>query len=170
MLPDSRYLLGELSRLVIVSGGQTGVDRAAWDVAIELGLSIGGWVPKGRLAEDGAIPVRYTGLREADSVDPAVRTVLNVRDSDATLIFSHGPLTGGSRLTFETAKRLKRPLLHVDLTRTPDAEAIASVQAWLLTVLPNILNVAGPRASGDPTAGAHAAAVLRSALTRDRTK
>ncbi len=71
---------------MIVSGGQTGVDRAAWDVAIELGLPIGGWVPKGRRAEDGVIPERYTGLREAESADPAVRTALNVRDSDATRI------------------------------------------------------------------------------------
>jgi Circularly permutated YpsA SLOG family len=64
----------------IVSGGQTGADRAAWDVALELGLEIGGWVPKGRLAEDGSIPERYTGRREAALADPAVRTVLNVRD------------------------------------------------------------------------------------------
>ena len=95
-----------MSRVLIVSGGQTGVDRAAWAAAIELGLPIGGWVPKGRLAEDGEIPARYAGLREAESAEPAVRTALNVRDSDATLIFSHGPLTGGSRLTFDTAARL----------------------------------------------------------------
>ena len=150
--------------MVIVSGGQTGVDRAAWDVAIELGLTIGGWVPKGRLAEDGAIPERYTGLREAESADPAVRTVLNVRDADATLIFSHGPLTGGSRLTFETAVRLERPVLHVDLSSTPDVEAVAAVRAWLLAVRPDRLNVAGPRASGDASAGEHAGAVLRQAL------
>ena len=150
--------------MVIVSGGQTGVDRAAWDVAMELGLPIGGWVPKGRRAEDGRIPERYTGLREADSTDPAVRTGLNVRDSDATMIFSHGPLTGGSRLTFETAARLRRPVLHIDLTTMPDAEAVSSVRAWMLTVRPNILNVAGPRASGDPSIGAHAAAVLREVL------
>ena len=149
---------------MIVSGGQTGVDRAAWDVAFELGLPIGGWVPKGRRAEDGVIHERYIGLREAESADPAVRTVLNVRDSDATLIFSHGPLTGGSRLTFETAARLKQPVLHVDLTDTTDAGAVAKVQAWLVAVRPGILNVAGPRASGDASIGAHAAAVLRQAL------
>jgi hypothetical protein len=150
--------------VVIVSGGQTGVDRAAWDVAIELGLPIGGWVPKGRRAEDGAIPESYIGLREAESADPAVRTALNVRDSDATVIFSHGPLTGGSRLTFETAARLKRPVLHVDLTNTSDGEAVGQVQAWLVAVRPNILNVAGPRASGDASIGAHAGAVLRQTL------
>jgi hypothetical protein len=150
--------------VVIVSGGQTGVDRAAWDVAMELGLPIGGWVPKGRRAEDGVIPERYTGLREAESTDPAVRTVLNVRDSDATLIFSHGPLMGGSRLTFETAARLKRPVLHADLTNTTDAEAVTAVLAWLRIVAPNTLNVAGPRASGDASIGEHAGAVLREVL------
>jgi hypothetical protein len=155
--------------VVIVSGGQTGVDRAAWDVAIEVGLPIGGWVPKGRLAEDGAIAQRYTGLREAESADPAMRTVLNVRDSDATLIFSHGPLTGGSRLTFETAGRLRRPVLHVDLSNTTDAEAVTAVRAWLLGVRPEILNVAGPRASGDASAGERAAAVLRELLQRRRS-
>jgi hypothetical protein len=149
---------------MIVSGGQTGVDRAAWDVAIELGLPIGGWVPKGRLAEDGPIPERYAGLREAESPDPAVRTVLNVRDSDATLIFSHGLLTGGSRLTFDTTHRLKRPVFHVDLSKRSDAEAVAAVRTWLVAIRPDILNVAGPRASGDVSIGEHAGAVLRQAL------
>src|SRR5262245_28634364 len=66
----------------IVSGGQTGDDRAALDVALEQGIEIGGWVPKGRVAEDGTIPERYVALQEATSADPAVRTRLNVRDSD----------------------------------------------------------------------------------------
>lgn len=153
-------------RPLIVSGGQTGVDRAAWDAAIELGLPIGGWVPKGRLAEDGEIPATYAGLREADSADPAVRTVLNVRDSDATLIFSRGPLTGGSRLTFDTAARLERPVLHVDLTNTPHPEAVASVSAWLQAIRPDVLNVAGPRASVDTAVGELSRAVLREALRR----
>jgi hypothetical protein len=75
----------------IVSGGQTGADQAALDVALERGLQVGGWVPKGRLAEDGPIPERYSGLVETQSSDPAVRTSLNLRDSDATLIVSHSP-------------------------------------------------------------------------------
>ena len=152
--------------LTIVSGGQTGVDRAALDVAIELGIPTGGWVPKGRLAEDGVIPARYVNLREADSADPSVRTRLNVRDSDATLILSQGKLTGGSRLTFVEATRLGRPVLHVDLTGRTDAEAAATVQTWLAAARPNILNIAGPRASGDGKIGARATAVLRNALGR----
>ena len=145
----------------VVSGGQTGADRAALDVALECGLEIGGWVPRGRLAEDGPIAARYTGLRETESADPAVRTARNVRDSDATLILSHGPLTGGSLFTMQTAGKLGRPALHVDLTGKSDAAAAAEIRAWLMTVRPNILNVAGPRASGDPTIGARARRVLR---------
>jgi len=151
-------------KLTVVSGGQTGVDRAALDVAIELGLPTGGWVPKGRLAEDGVIAERYTNLREADSADPAVRTVMNVRDSDATLILSHGPVSGGSRLTLVEATRLGRPALHIDLVGRTDDEAVAGIRAWLGDVRPGILNVAGPRASGDPAIGDRATAVLRAVL------
>src|SRR3990172_585133 len=99
----------------IISGGQTGADRAAWDVALERGLRIGGWVPRGRLAEDGPIPARYTGLVETDSAALAVRTVRNVRDSDATLVVSHGPPSGGSRLALDEALRRRRTRLHLDL-------------------------------------------------------
>ena len=99
----------------IVSGGQTGADRAALEFARANGLGTGGWVPRGRLAEDGPIPEDYLGLLEADSTDPAVRTALNVRDSDATLILSHGPLTGGSLLTLQEATGIEKPVLHLDL-------------------------------------------------------
>ena len=148
----------------IVSGGQTGADRAAWDVALELGLEIGGWVPKGRLAEDGSIPERYTGLREAALADPAVRTVLNVRDSDATLIVLSGPLSGGSLLTFQEAVRCGRPVLHLDLRVLQPAEAVAQLRQWLHAVDPATLNVAGPRASHYPAIGVRVATLLRAAL------
>mgnify|MGYP003793290687 CR=1 FL=1 len=87
----------------IVSGGQTGVDRAALDVAMQLGIPVGGWCPRGRRAEDGRIPDSYP-LREASSVNYAKRTELNVRDSDGTLILSGGPLTGGTALTESLAR------------------------------------------------------------------
>jgi hypothetical protein len=148
----------------IVSGGQTGADRAAWDVALERGLAIGGWVPRGRLAEDGAIPDRYAGLRETESADPAVRTSRNVRDSDATLIVSRGPLSGGSLLTLHEATRLARPVLHVDLAAAAPAAAAAAVRKWLAALDPAVLNVAGPRASKDPAIGERVAALLRAAL------
>src|SRR5512134_2815539 len=121
---------------MIVSGGQTGADRAAWEVARERGIAIGGWVPKGRLAEDGTLPAHYTGLRETDSTDPAVRTALNVRDSDATLVVSHGALSGGSLLTVREAARLGRPVLHLDVSRLGRPEAAARLAKWLDTVAP----------------------------------
>lgn len=150
--------------MTIISGGQTGVDRAALDVAIELGLPVWGWVPKGRLAEDGRIPDRYVNLRETDTPDYPRRTFLNVRDSDATLILSNGPLTGGSLFTMETAVKLGRPSLHVDLTGKSDAAAATAIREWLQKTSPRTLNVAGPRASGDAAIGVRAAAVLRQVL------
>ena len=123
-------------------------------------------MPKGRVAEDGRIPERYAGLREAESSDPAVRTRLNVRDSDATLIVSHGPLAGGSLLTTEEARRIGRPVLHVDLSLRRVADAVAEVREWLAATAPATLNVAGPRASGDPAIGDAVAALLRAVLRR----
>jgi hypothetical protein len=151
----------------IVSGGQTGADRAALDAALALGLAIGGWVPRGRGAEDGTVPARYAGLRECASSDPSERTALNVRDSDATLIVSHGPLAGGSRLTLDHAERLGRPVLHLDLLSAEPPPAVARLLAWLRAVDPRTLNVAGPRASEDPAIAGAVGALLREALRTD---
>jgi membrane protease YdiL (CAAX protease family) len=148
----------------IVSGGQTGADRAALDVALALGLEVGGWVPRGRRAEDGRIPDRYPGLAETDSDDPAIRTVRNVRDSDATLVLSHGPLCGGSLLTLREARRAGRPALHLDLDVLSETSAAERLRAWLEELRIATLNVAGPRASEDPAIAASTAAVLRAAL------
>ena len=148
----------------VVSGGQTGADRAALDVAIEQGLLVGGWVPKGRLAEDGPIPAQYPGLVETESSDLALRTVQNVRDSDATLIVSHGPPSGGSLFTLEEARRSRKPVLHLDLLRLAPASAAAQLLEWLADVDPAVLNVAGPRASEDVTIFAAVAALLRAVL------
>lgn len=148
----------------VVSGGQTGADRAGLDAALERGLAIGGWVPKGRAAEDGVIPDRYTGLVETESADPAVRTALNVRDSDATLIVSRGPLSGGSLLTKREAIRQNRPVLHLDLDALTYAEAVTRLRNWLRDADPATLNVAGPRASHDEAIAGLVAAVLREVL------
>lgn len=134
----------------IVSGAQTGVDRAALDVALELGIPCGGWVPLGRIDENGVIPARYPGLVETDSADWNERTEANVRDSDGTLIISRGPLTGGSRYTAEVARDLGRPLLHADLATPPLAAVAGSVRRWTEANSIGVLNVAGPRASKDP--------------------
>lgn len=148
----------------VVSGGQTGVDRAALDVALALGLSCGGWCPRGRRAEDGPIPARYP-LRETPSADYPVRTRWNVRDSDATLILRLGPADRGTALTARLAAGLGRPLLDLDLSATPEAEALAAARAWVEACRVRVLNVAGPRESRCPGAHATAARFLRSLLT-----
>lgn len=129
----------------IVSGGQTGVDRAALDVAMQLGIPVGGWCPRGRRAEDGRIPESYP-LREAASVNYAKRTELNVRDSDGTLILSGGPLTGGTALTRSLARRQGKPVFVVDL-RDPSPEAC---EEWFNANSIQTVNVAGPRESQQP--------------------
>lgn len=133
----------------IVSGGQTGADRAALDVALAWGVPCGGWVPRRRRAEDGTIPDRYPDLQETESDDAAVRTERNVRDSDGTLIVSHGPLAGGSLFTLQVARRLGRPALHVDMHTLNVAGAVAATVRWLREHDVATLNVAGPRESGD---------------------
>lgn len=148
----------------IVSGGQTGADRAALDFALANGIRVGGWVPRGRRAEDGRIPERYPDLVETESADPAVRTARNVRDSDATLILSHGSLDGGSKLTFEEAARAHKPALHLDLDQMDVAAAAARLRSWLAERRPETLNVAGPRASRDPRIAVATRAVLELAL------
>ena len=148
----------------IVSGGQTGADRAALDVAVELGLATGGWVPRGRRAEDGVIPERYEELVESDSESYERRTELNVRDSDATVVFSFGPPTGGSALTVRLAHSLEKPLLALDLERSTTDEAIARLRTWLAEAHPRVLNVAGPRLSQEPRIAEVTAMILRGAI------
>ncbi len=144
----------------VVSGAQTGVDRAALDVALELGIPCGGWVPLGRIDERGRIPDHYPNLKETPTADHRERTAANVRDSDATLLVSHGRLTGGSLYTHEEACRLDRPCLHLDLQALSFPEAAGAARAWLDENFVQILNVAGPRASKDPEAYTAAAHVL----------
>jgi len=148
------------TRLRIISGGQTGVDRAAFDAAIACGLPIGGFVPLGRWAEDGTVPSKYKGLTECDSADPAVRTRLNVENSDATLILSHGKLAGGSLVTWQAARTARKPCLHIDLDRNSDDSAVEKIVLWIRTGDFYELNIAGPRASKDPEIYDHAHGIL----------
>lgn len=134
--------------LKIISGGQTGVDRAALDWAIANGFESGGYVPKGRRAEDGRIPDSYANLIETGS-DVADRTKQNVIHSDATLILSEGELSGGSKLTFELAIAHGKPFLHVNFLKLSMPSAVRTVRLWLADIQPGTLNVAGPRASED---------------------
>jgi hypothetical protein len=144
----------------IVSGGQTGVDRAALDVALELGLSCGGWCPRSRRAEDGPIPERYP-LREAASAAYPRRTALNVRDSDGTLVLTAGEPDRGTALTVRLAERYGRPCLVLDLTRGPDPD---EVRRWAEAARVRVLNVAGPRESSRPGIHDEAARFLRALL------
>jgi hypothetical protein len=130
----------------IISGGQTGVDRAALDVALAMGIHCGGWCPKGRRAEDGRIPSRYP-LVEMTSAAYAARTKRNVREADATLILSRGEPRGGTLLTQRTVARLGKPYLSVDLD---SPTALAEIRVWLRENTIRILNVAGPRESQSP--------------------
>jgi hypothetical protein len=133
----------------IVSGGQTGVDRAALDVAIKLGIAHGGWIPRGRLTENGPLPKKYH-LKETSSSRYAVRTEKNVVDTDGTLILSHGELTGGTEYTREMAIRHGRPWLHIDLVQTAAFHAATAINHWIQEKRIEILNVAGARTSEDP--------------------
>jgi hypothetical protein len=141
----------------IVSGGQTGVDRAALDLAKDLGLELGGWCPKGRRAEDGIIPDEYP-LKETPGRDYEQRTEWNVRDSDGTLILTTGKPEGGTALTIETAQRLEKPFYVVDLLAKRN---MASLQYWVEYEKIGILNVAGPRESRVPGVKAMATEFLK---------
>ena len=132
----------------IISGGQTGVDRAALDTAIALNIPHGGWCPRGRLAEDGAIADKYA-LRQKQTAQYPERTEKNVLDSDATLIICHGKPAGGTLLTKRLVKQYGRPALLIDLDKPVDVTAI-QVKEWLAAQEVEILNVAGPRESHSP--------------------
>jgi hypothetical protein len=133
----------------IISGGQTGADRAALDFAIKHNLPYGGWVPKGRKTEDGTLPEKYH-LQEMPTGQYSKRTEKNVLDSDGTLILSHGLLTGGSALTTSFAELNRKPWIHIDLEMTPYSEAARMIQEWVGRSGIKIMNVAGARASKDP--------------------
>src|SRR5688572_7759255 len=147
----------------IVSGGQTGVDRAALDAAMELGLEVGGWCPKNRWAEDGPIPRHYP-LYETRTEDVAVRTQRNVETSSATLVLTRGAPMGGTRLTCEIARSMRRPLLIIDLGNLRDKDPVDQIVEWVRRVRPSVLNVAGPRESGAPGITEQAKTLLRLAF------
>jgi hypothetical protein len=132
----------------IISGGQTGADQAALDVAIEKGIPHGGWIPKGRLTEAGMLPEKYQ-LKEMETASYPLRTEQNVIDSDGTLIVSHGELTGGSAYTREMAEKHRKPWIHIDADVTPMKEAIKLAWSWISENQVEVLNVAGARPSQD---------------------
>ncbi len=135
--------------LIIVSGGQTGVDRGALDAALAAGLSCGGFCPAGRRAEDGRVPGRYP-LTPTTGADYAERTRANVADSDGTLILCPGAPTGGTGLTMVCCRELDRPFLLLDPAREDTLAGAGRAAAFVETARIRRLNVAGPRSSDWP--------------------
>ena len=125
-------------------------------------------MPKGRKDENGdVLPDNYTGMQETDNDDVNVRTELNVQNSDATLIFSHGALFGGSAYTERMARKHEKPRLHVDFDQHDTDQAVLLIKTWLADTQPGVLNVAGPRASTDPEIYSKVKCVLAGALGSD---
>lgn len=147
----------------IISGGQTGADQAALDLAIEMGIPHGGWVPKGRKTENGRLPDKYR-MKETNAIDYAQRTELNILDSDGTLLFSNGKLKGGSALTKKLAAKHNKPCLHIDLDELSEYKAVEIIKSWIDIRGIKILNVAGPRASESPRIYESLQSVLKSVL------
>ena len=133
----------------IISGGQTGADRAALDTAIKFNIKHGGWIPEGRKAEDGKLPDKYQ-MNEMPTDSYPKRTEQNIVDSDGTLIISRGGLTGGSLLTKRLASKLKKPCCHINLIDLDEFEAAIVINSFILEYDLEIINVAGPRAGRDP--------------------
>jgi hypothetical protein len=150
----------------IISGGQNGADRAGLDAALDLGLEHGGYCPAGRKAEDGIISWKYV-IEETSSKGYESRTKLNVKHSDATVVFTQGALTPGSALTLTEAKLIGKPWLHVDID---DVEGIVKFRRWLSLLFSDsgltVLNVAGSRESKAPGIGAKVRALLVAVLRR----
>ena len=150
----------------IISGAQTGADRAAIDAAISIGYNYGGSIPKGRKAEGGPVDKKYDKLTELDTDKYKVRTEKNVIDADATLIFTIGRPTGGTAVTVEFAKKHHKPYLLVDLKDRTDKEVIIQIRDWLQKNRPDVLNVAGPRESKCRGIYEMVSVILKEALRR----
>ncbi len=146
----------------IISGGQTGVDRAALDAALELGIPCGGWCPNGRKAEDGPIDLKYP-LKETLSPNYPHRTEKNVREADGTLVLTKGPVSGGTALTVQLAIEYKKPYLIIDLNNKIDP---LMAREWGEKHNIEILNVAGPSENTIPGIHDQAAQFLKELLGR----
>jgi hypothetical protein len=145
----------------IVSGGQTGADRAALDWALSRDIECGGWCPKDRKAEDGEIAEKYP-LMETPSASYSQRTEWNVRDTDGTVVLSIAPvLNGGSKKAVEFALQYNKPCLHI---HSGQSEAVQSLREFIGDNEIATLNVAGPRASEEPDVGEFVGKVLAQAF------
>ena len=143
---DSVALSGILSGIRLISGGQTGIDRAVLDFCLDRGIPGGGWCPEGRLAEDGPIDPRYP-VRELPGAGYVERTLANVRDSDATVIIFSYEMEGGTLRSFEYVLKEKKPFLLVDLSIMDSAAAAGRLGRFLVRFRPGVVNFSGARRS-----------------------
>ena len=162
---SSSIMAKKAGSIKIISGGQTGADRAALDAAIESGLPCGGYCPLGRLAEDGRIPRRYP-LTESLSSIYLVRTLQNILCSDATVCFHHGEMEGGTAKTADFCRLHNKPLLLIDAATTSAPRASARLLTFVRKHRPRTLNVAGSRRSKCRTIYAYTRTVLDAALPK----
>ncbi|HYK46775.1 MAG TPA: putative molybdenum carrier protein [Parafilimonas sp.] len=130
----------------IISGGQTGVDRAALDVALELHIECGGFCPKGRKSEDGMIPEKYP-LIETATEEYSERTRLNIKEADATFVLIDRQADKGALLTIELCKTHNKKLMEADLSGRVDDKQVVQ---WILNNKITILNIAGSRETSSP--------------------
>jgi Circularly permutated YpsA SLOG family len=150
--------------LKVISGGQTGVDRAALDVSLKHGIDCGGWCPAGRLDEFGRIPDRYP-VRELQAGGFAERTMQNVKDSDGTVVIYRRQIGGGTKQTVRFCVDLKRPHKLIDASKIRAEDAANLITDFVRAKEIKILNVAGPRQSEWPEGYEYAFRVLERFLT-----
>ena len=149
----------------IVSGGQTGVDRAALDAALEKNIDAAGWCPEGRLSEDGTIPEKYP-VKELPKSGYRQRTKKNVVDSDGTVIIYFGHPSGGTEQTIMFCIMEKKPYVLIDACELTIENASRKITEFIERKAISIMNVAGPRAGGEPRAYDYAKKVMQSVLGR----
>ena len=148
----------------IISGGQTGVDRAALDVALRHGIESGGWCPTGRLDEFGRIPDRYP-VKELENGGFTERTLQNVKDSDGTVVIYPGRLSGGTEQTLHFCVEQRWPYELIDASNVSTEKAAQLIADFVRENKIDDLNVAGPRASEWPEGYDYASRALDIFLT-----